>query len=76
MSGLGRAAGRAGRGCTLPDTKLPLALFTAFEVPGQLHALGQNEKHDFTFLVLGPEDQCGKPNGKGAETGQVGADCE
>lgn len=41
-----------------------------------MHALGQNEKHDFTFLVHGLEDQCGKPNGKEAEAGQVGADSE
>lgn len=54
--------------------KLPLAfLFTVYR---PVHALGCDEKHDFAFLFRGAEDQCGKPNGKGVESGQIGADYE
>lgn len=51
-------------------------LFTVFEITGQLHAPGRDEKHNFAFLFRGAEDQCGKPNGIGAETGQIGTDRE
>lgn len=50
--------------------RLPLALF--FTVYRPVHALGHEEKHDFAFLVHSAEDQCGKPNGKGVESGQIG----
>lgn len=36
-------------------------------------ALGYDEKHDFAFLFHGAEDPRGKPSGKGAKSGQIGA---
>lgn len=39
-------------------------LFTVFGVPGQLHALGHDQKYDFAFLFRGPETSVESPMAK------------
>lgn len=70
LSQLGKAACCAGRGCILPDTKLPLVLLSSqslrFQASCMLLAMMKNMT---AVLFQEPEDQWGKPSGKGAETG-------
>lgn len=52
LSGLGRAAGCAGRDCILPDTKLPLAFFSSQPLRFQASCMPLARMKNMTLLFL------------------------